>query len=223
MKIKVLSPDINESNRDFTIVEDKDSIYGKAIRFGLGAIKNVGDAAINAIITEREANGHFASFVDFLSRVDARKVNKKVLESLIKAGTMSSFGSRTFLLKNMDSLKEKFVKRTNTSDLQQGLFGEDEIKMSSSSLVLGEDVFKEDFNDEEIENFEKQLLGFSLSSKPVSEILGAFDSLATHRIDEVWDENLDIKEVTLAGVIREVRVVLTKKIYKKWLLSKLKM
>jgi DNA polymerase-3 subunit alpha len=211
MKIKVLSPDINESNRDFTIVEDKDSIYGKAIRFGLGAIKNVGDAAINAIITEREANGHFASFVDFLSRVDARKVNKKVLESLIKAGTMSSFGSRTFLLKNMDSLKEKFVKRTNNSDLQQGLFGEDEIKMSSSSLVLGEDVFKEDFNDEEIENFEKQLLGFSLSSKPVSEILGAFDSLATHRIDEVWDENLDIKEVTLAGVIREVRVVLTKK------------
>jgi len=211
MKIKVLPPDINESNRDFTIVQDKDSLSGKAIRFGLGAIKNVGDAAIGAIVGEREKNGTFASFADFLSRVDSRKVNKKVLESLIKAGAMSSFGSRTFLLNNMDSLKEKVVRKTNISDSQPGLFSDSEVKASSSSFVFGEEAFKEDFDLEEIENFEKQLLGFSLSSKPISEILGGFEDLATHKIDEVWDENLDIKDVTLAGVIREVRVIFTKK------------
>lgn len=210
MKIKVLSPDVNESNRDFTIVQDKESLSGRAIRFGLGAIKNVGDVAVNSIINEREKNGPFGSIVDFLSRVDSRKVNKKVLESLIKAGAMSSFGSRAFLLKNIDIFKEKISRKEDVSDDQQKLFSDSSFR-SSMSLSLGEEAFNEDFDPSEIEDFEKQLLGFSLSSKPISQILSGFDVLATHKINEIWDENLDLKEATLAGVIREVRVIFTRK------------
>lgn len=210
MKIKVLPPDINESNNDFTIVKDESSLNGKAIRFGLGAIKNVGEAAIGAIISERKKGGPFSSYVDFISRVDSRKVNKKVLESLIKAGAMSSFGSRTFLLANMDNLREKVVKKSGDEN-QPALFSDSEIKTTTSSINFGEEMLREEFSNEEIESFEKQLLGFSLSSKPINEILGEFETLATHKIDEIWDENLELGEVTLAGVIREIRVIFTKK------------
>lgn len=210
MKIKVLPPDINESNKDFTIVKDESSLNGKAIRFGLGAIKNVGEAAIGAIISEREKGGAFPSYIDFVSRVDSRKVNKKVLESLIKAGAMSSFGSRTFLLANMDNLREKVVKKSGDEN-QPALFSDSEIKTTTSSINFGEEMLKEEFSNEEIESFEKQLLGFSLSSKPIDEILGGVETLATHKIDEIWDENLELGEVTLAGVIREIRVIFTKK------------
>ncbi|MCX6704510.1 MAG: DNA polymerase III subunit alpha, partial [Candidatus Woesebacteria bacterium] len=109
MKIKVLPPDINESEVGFTIVPEQNSLNGKGIRFGLSAIKNVGEAAIGAILSAREGK-KFLSFADFLSKVDGRKVNKKVLESLIKVGAMSEFGSRAALLASVDSIREKVTK-----------------------------------------------------------------------------------------------------------------
>src|SRR4030042_6529388 len=91
MKIIVRAPDINTSESGFTIGEEKVSLAGKAIRFGLSAIKNVGLAAIEAILQARKLGGDFSSLIDFLHRVDTQKVNKKVLESLIKAGALDRF------------------------------------------------------------------------------------------------------------------------------------
>src|SRR4030066_621669 len=79
MKIEILPPDINESFKHFVV-------WGNQIRFGLAAVKNVGDAAIDVILTERDAGGKFQSLHDFCYRMDLRKVNRRVIESLIKCG-----------------------------------------------------------------------------------------------------------------------------------------
>ncbi len=214
MKIKVLPPDVNESGSGFSIVEDKESLSGKAIRFGLNAIKNVGQAAISAILEERNRNGKFADIYDFLSRVDNRKVNKKVLESLIKAGAMSGFGTRSYLLKNLEEIRGKISKRIMEKEGQPTLFFEDDEFSTRKVGVLGGNFAEpaiEEMVQEEIEALEKELLGFSLSSRPLSDILQGLDNLATHKISEILDETLDVTDVVLAGVIREVKVIITKK------------
>jgi len=125
--IKVLAPDINESRTDFTVVdipEDqrlpdgraKDT--GKAIRFGLSAIKNVGDSAITAILLAREA-GDFKSFTDFLYRVELSKVNKKVVESLIKVGALDRYGKRAQLLAALPIIRDNTIKIQKGKDSNQ--------------------------------------------------------------------------------------------------------
>lgn len=208
MKITILPPDINESDVDFTIVTDKESLSGKAIRFGLSAIKNVGNAAIDAILESRE-DGRFTSFASFLSRVDGRRVNKRVLESLIKVGGMSQFGSRAALLASIDTLREKTAKPRG-DDNQQGLFATDDLKKTESAEVIVNLDVKE-FEREEIESLERQLLGYSLSAKPISELVGQLEFQSTHKIFEISPDELYTDLVRVAGVITEVRVITTKK------------
>lgn len=213
MKIKVLPPNVNESESGFSIVEDKESLNRKAIRFGLDAIKNVGQAAISAILEERSKNGKFTNIYDFLSRIDNRKVNKKVLESLIKAGALSDFGTRSYLLKNLDDIRSKISKRNTEKERQPTLFSDNlksSLKVGDLDKNLTESVIEE-MVQEEIEAFEKELLGFSLSSRPLSDILQGLDNLATHKISEILDENIEVTDVVLAGVIKEVKVIITKK------------
>ena len=85
MAISILSPDVNDSYRDFRVV-------GEAIRFGLAAVKNVGDNAIEAIIEVREEGGRFGSLFDFCQRVNLKVVNRRVIESLIKCGAFDAIG-----------------------------------------------------------------------------------------------------------------------------------
>ncbi len=205
--IKVLPPDINESDVGFRIVSEKDSLEKKGIRFGLSAIKNVGKAAIEAILLARES-GKFVSLADFLARVDARKVNKKVLESLVKVGALSNFGSRAAILSSLDELRAK-VKPKSTTD-QQDLFGGE--KTTTSSLGDISKVLSNvpEFSDDELQSLERQLLGLSLSAKPVSEIIGELSNYTTHKISEISPEMLQGDLVRIAGVVTEVRVVLTK-------------
>ena len=208
MKIKVLPPDINESDTGFTIVEDKDSVSGKAIRFGLSAVKNVGGVAIDIILTARK-DGKFESLADFVSRVDGRKVNKKVLESLIKVGAMGAFGGRASLLASIDKVREKMV-RPKDDDAQPGLFAASDIKKTASSQVLFIENVQE-FPDEELQTLERQLLGFSLSAKPVSEIIGPLEFQSTHKIYEITADEVYSDLVKVAVVLTEVRVIVTKK------------
>ncbi|HET7099178.1 MAG TPA: DNA polymerase III subunit alpha [Patescibacteria group bacterium] len=208
MKIKILPPDINESDIDFTIVNDKESLDGKAIRFGLSAIKNVGDAAIDAILESRE-DGMFTSFASFLGRVDGRRVNKRVLESLIKVGGMSAFGNRAALLNSIDILREKTVKPKG-DDNQQGLFATDDLKKSESASVIVIPDLPE-LERSEIEALERQLLGYSLSAKPIGELVGELEFKSTHKINEISPEERYTDLVRVAGVITEVRVITTKK------------
>lgn len=208
MEIKVLPPDIDESDIGFTIVEDKDSRDGKAIRFGLSAIKNVGEAAISSILSSRES-GKFESFADFLGRTDSRKINKKVLESLIKVGAMSKFGGRATLLSAMDSIREKVVKPKG-DDLQQGLFATGELKKTEAAAVITIANIDE-FPDEELESLERQLLGFSLSAKPISEIIGSLIFESTHKINEIMTSEVHLGVVKVAAIVAGVRVITTKK------------
>ena len=196
MKIEVLAPDINRSAAGFTI-------EGNAIRFGLGAIKNVGVAAIEAILTGRKDHG-FASFADFLARVDSRKVNKKVLESLIKAGALASFGNRATLLSVMNEVRAK-AGRPNSLKGQQGLFVKEETLPTHFSFNQIEELAEG-----EIESLERQLLGLSLSAKPITEILGPLERRATHKIFEISAEMSVGENVKVAGVVREIRTIITK-------------
>ena len=211
MGIKVLPPDINQSDIDFSISEDSQSLEGKAIRFGLSAIKNVGKVAIEVILEARES-GFFQSFSDFINRVDARKVNKKVLESLIKVGAMEEFGKKTALLNAIDVIKTKLSKPQENNG-QSGLFSEeDESKISAfvsdSSLI---DNTVDDFTDEEREVYERQLLGFSISAKPINELLDPLEAETTHKIFELSPEDQKGKTVKIGAIIREARVILTRK------------
>lgn len=208
MKIKVLPPDINESDVGFTIVLDKDSRDGRAIRFGLSAIKNVGEAAIGAILSSRK-EGKFTSFADFLGKTDSRKINKKVLESLIKVGALSQFGSRAALISAMDTIRDKVVKPKG-DDNQQGLFAGSELKKTEAATVITVANIQE-FPDEELESLERQLLGFSLSAKPISEIIGSLTVQSTHKIYEIMTSEVHTGNVKVAAVVAGVRVITTKK------------
>lgn len=206
--IKVLPPDINESDVGFTITRQKDSLEGQAIRFGLSAIKNVGVAAIEAILSAR-SNGNFTSFADFLGRVDARRVNKKVLESLIKVGAMGQFGGRSTLLASIDRIREKVVKPKG-DDPQPGLFATGELKKTEAASVITIESIQE-FGEDELQSLERQLLGFSLSAKPISEIVGPLEFQSTHKIFEISPTEFYPDLVRIAGVVTEVRIILTKK------------
>jgi len=204
MGIDVLVPDINESELDF-------AIKNGAIRFGFSAIKNVGNIAIEKILEARDS-GEFKSFMDFINRVDGRKVNKRVLESLIKVGAMDKFGKRTALLAAIDVVKAKLSKPKDNNG-QSGLFSlEEEEKVSafvSDSNIIDNSI--DDYTDEDRENFERDLLGFSISAKPINELLDPMDSEITCKIMDIDPEELKGTEVKIAVVIREARVILTKK------------
>ena len=99
--IPILPPDVNESQKNFNVVD-------KSIRFGLAAIKNVGVGAVESIIVSRETDGAFSSFLDFCSRIDLQKVNKRVLEGLIKVGAFDSIKAiRAQLMAGMDQVTEE--------------------------------------------------------------------------------------------------------------------
>lgn len=210
MGIKVLPPDINESDIGFKVINMEDSLEGQAIRFGLSAVKNVGKAAIEAIL-EARASENFTSFSDFLKRTDARRVNKKVLESLIKVGAMSAFGKRASVLASIDDMRAKVIKK-NKDESQQGLFGDEAMKKTAPSEIS--DVLLQqipEFSEEEIENLERELLGFSVTGKPIVEVLAPFAFSATHKVGDLTLDSVGQEKIKIAGVLREVRVILTKK------------
>ena len=124
----ILPPDVNESDKSFTIVDDK-------IRFGLSGVKNVGDAALDSILNVRRESGPFTSFLHFCSLVDSRKVNKKVVESLGKAGCFDSMGlNRSHLLAMVRDKWDRLQKKNGGNSLQMDMFG------SASGVVVEEPI-----------------------------------------------------------------------------------
>ncbi len=199
LKIKVLSPDINKSKSDF-IIENKVDI-----RFGLSAIKNVGEAAIRNIV-EARLNGPFKDFSDFLSRADLSVINKKTVESLIKAGAMDSFGNRATLLISYSDLIEKVGKRKKDKNQgQSSMFSdtEDETEEKQTSEV-------EDFSDTEKLAFEKEFLGIYLTSHPQMDNLLSIKSVVSHEL-ELLEEESEGARVVVGGIIETTRRIFTKK------------
>ncbi|OGH02468.1 MAG: DNA polymerase III subunit alpha [Candidatus Levybacteria bacterium RIFCSPHIGHO2_01_FULL_37_17] len=202
LKVEVRVPDINLSESDFSIES------GNSIRFGLSAIKNVGDAAIKEIIEQRNKN-LFTNFEDFCSRIDLSTVNKKTIESLIKAGSMDKFGNRAKLLMVYPELVEKAnKKKKNASDGQESLFGEDNaFETFTSSPSSGEIA---DFSTNEKLSFEKEFLGFYLTAHPQADNLIKIKKDITHEIS-VLEEEPESSNVVVGGIIETVRRIFTKK------------
>ncbi len=161
MGIQILPPEVNFSGIQFTVV-------GETIRFGLAAIKNVGEAAIQSILATRSVKGRFTSLVNFCARVDTRLVNRRVLESLIKAGVFDSLGqSRAQLLASVDAAME--AGQRHQRDRQQGQcsffdlmpHGEGAPEPAISAPI-------EEWEPEQLLAYEKEVLGFYLSGHPLN-------------------------------------------------------
>ncbi len=199
MKIPVLPPDINKSDTKF-------SIDGTSIRFGLSAIKNVGEVAVNLILQSR-ATAEFKSLTDFCLRVDSGKVNKKILESLIKAGALDQFGRRSAMLSALDRIREMGTSIAKLkSSGQSSLFSEDEKDNIKTDLLpqIAE------FEKSQKLAMEKELLGFYLTEHPHSEKLALMGESVTHRLSQLYSENLNGQRVTIGGIVETCRNVVTK-------------
>ncbi len=207
MKIILFPPDINASKKNFSIEPNDESLNKQAIRFGFTAIKNVGTAAIEAIIEARKA-GPFKSFTDFLLRVDARKVNKKVLECLIKIGCFSTFANRATLLTHMEEIRTKLQKFDADEKGQDNLFA----ALNDQAHKDVKDTFakEEEYPQAELLSFEKELLGFYLTEHPMASALKAVAKSATKTISELdVSVHRDIV-IWLGGIVTSWRTVVTK-------------
>ncbi|OGH24879.1 MAG: DNA polymerase III subunit alpha [Candidatus Levybacteria bacterium RIFCSPLOWO2_01_FULL_39_24] len=201
LKVTILPPDINKSHSDFSI-ENKINI-----RFGLTAIKNVGVAAIKSILDARK-DEKFKSFGDFCFRVDLGPVNKKTIESLIKAGAMDTFGNRASLLMYYPEIVDKaHKKRKQEKEGQTSLFNEkDGVKTEDKSF----DNSVDDFSPNEKLAFEKEFLGLYLTSHPQLDNLIYVKSAISHEIEHLPEEKEGAK-IKIGGIIESIRRIFTKK------------
>jgi len=199
MKIIVLPPDINKSDDDF-------KIEGDSIRFGLSAVKNVGAAAIDSILTARK-NALFTSLKDFLYRVDLRKVNKKTVESLIKAGTLDLFGNRAALLVYYPTALQEINRVKNeVLEGQFGLFS----SYSAKQIFIDSLPKVEDFSEEEKFTMEREMLGFSIGKNPLTQYKKIIEQKITKKIGEISQEDVGEQHI-IAGSINRIKKITTKK------------
>lgn len=199
MEIKVLTPDINASIHDFSIEEGN-------IRFGLSAIKNVGGAAIESIMEARK-NGPFAGFKDFLYRVDLRKVNKRTVESLVKAGAFTAFGTAATLLHYYPQISKDIM-----DSKQESSKGQFSLFLQSSEVQTQKDNFEPhtEYPDDELITMEKEVIGFLISKNPLTKFKRIIDEKSTKKIGEVTKEDIN-KTHMLVGVISSKKIIRTKK------------
>ncbi|MBQ8460568.1 DNA polymerase III subunit alpha [bacterium] len=202
--IKVLPPDINHSLASFT--PDGDNI-----RFGLASIKQVGEGVIEDIIKEREQNGEFKSIYDYIKRVDVKCTNKRTLEGLIKAGAFSTIEkSRKQLMENLDYICATASKEAKQKESGQGslfdMLGNSEEIDSAKFNLAGTD---EEYDARQIQLFEKEFLGFYVTSHPLSTIRDKLPFLMTHKISELPNIPND-KVVTICGLVSATKQIPTK-------------
>lgn len=199
LQIPVLPPDIVQSEYSFTI-------ENTSIRFGLSAIKNVGIAAIDSIIGARSAK-KFSGLLDFLQRVDVRKVNKKTVESLIKAGVFDSFGKRAALLSYYPKALEEVVRtKKNQPDGQFNLFGVDE----PAAEVKDDLPDIAEFEESELLSMEREVIGFSITKNPLQQYKAIIGKKVQKKIGELTQDDVG-KSYIIAGNISRVKQVVTKK------------
>lgn len=202
IKISILPPSLNSSSSEFSIEDNT------KIRFGLSAIKNVGTAAISTILEARK-NGNFKSLRDFCERVDLSKVNKKTMESFIKAGAMDEYGKRAALLAIYPDIVDKISRDQKNRDRNQvGLF-DDDPKPAKSSYEVQIDNHIDEFSDKEKLLFEKELLGFFLTDHPLNQELDSLFRRTSHTIAQLAEEK-EGSRIKVGGILSMVKKILTR-------------
>ncbi|MEJ2008724.1 MAG: DNA polymerase III subunit alpha [Acidobacteriota bacterium] len=197
MGIDILPPDINSSDRTFTP-------SGRQIRFGLTAIKNVGDAAIVSVLEARNKLGRFDNIFQFCENVDLRLLNKRVIESLIKSGAADSLGARrTQLLAVLDRAMEWGQRQQRIAQSgQHGLFGAGDESAVAAPVELP-DV--PGFSESERLAGEKELLGFYVTGHPLEKYLPRLREMTQNNSSTI-DELLNDAPITLGGILTNLRV-----------------
>jgi len=207
MRIQVLPPDVNESFDNFTLVPPS------SIRFGMAAVKNVGHNVVAEIVAERKLNGTYKNMADFLTRLSPKAgqstiVNKKSLESLIRAGAFDALASRKDLLDKIEDLLEFSKESKKTKNLgQTSLFGEEPVPQKNQLLFSTGNGEKRKLLQEEIQ-WEKELLGMYISDHPLNDHK-EFLRQHTIQIKDLIKEKKDSK-VKVAGVIIKITKFITK-------------
>ncbi|MBW1739504.1 MAG: DNA polymerase III subunit alpha [Deltaproteobacteria bacterium] len=194
--IEILPPDINQSDMNFTVIDGK-------IRFGLAAVKNVGHGAIESILEVREQGGPFKSLFDFCERIDHRKVNRRVIESLIKAGAFDSTGARRSQM--MSVLEEVLdIGQKVQKDRINGQFSLFET-MSNHETIYPPFPKIEEWSEGELLNYEKECLGFFITGHPLAQyepILGKFANTDTLKLQDLSDGQV----VRIGGIVRKYKL-----------------
>lgn len=197
--IQILPPDINESLANFTVVGE-----GK-IRFGLAAVKNVGEGAIEEILARRRES-RFRNIFDLAERVDLRVVNKRVFESLIKAGAFDGIHpNRAQLLTSLEEILISFSKRKKTKTSQISLFG----GQNSLSEAYPELKEVQELPRQELLNMEKEMLGFYVSDHPLRDITFRYPQIITIPIGRIGNIK-QVVRIKILGVVSAFRKIVTK-------------
>jgi DNA polymerase-3 subunit alpha len=203
MGIEILPPDINASEFNFTESDGN-------IQFGLSAIKNVGEGAVQAIIESRKKRVKFSSPFDIFKDVDSKAVNRKVIESLIKSGSLDSLGwKRSQLFHLIDKMIDYAhdLQKMKTSK-QTSLFGQGQVDPPE---VPGEIMAMREWDEQLFLSYEKDALGFYITGHPLEQFGKNLKRLTSHFIGEV-DENNNFKgEIRVAGIIASIKPLKTKK------------
>ncbi|MDT8298143.1 MAG: DNA polymerase III subunit alpha, partial [Spirochaetaceae bacterium] len=200
--IEILPPDINLSDKEFTVSDGK-------VVYGLMGIKGMGQAAAEAVITAREEKGFFEDFPNFLERTDLKAFNKKVLETSIQAGLFDSIESRNraTLLHNLEAVLESAVKKKEDEAV-----GQTSLFMDAAEEVQADLSWEEvdGWSDAELLRLEKEHLGFYVSGHPLDSFRSAWEKTVNLDISKIERSSSD-KPYTMMGMIRNVRTLITRK------------
>ena len=203
MGIKILPPDINESDFNFVVVDGN-------IRFGLSAVKNVGEQAVRTLLRAREMRGKFTSPFDISREADSKVVNRKVLESLIKAGAFDSLGWRRsqlfHLVDKMIGYSHEIQKAKSSK--QNLLFGKSHFE---SPAIPAEVKEMREWDESLLLSYEKDALGFYITGHPLAQFGNRLKKLASHSINQLDEERDFNSEIRVAGIISSLKPLKTKK------------
>jgi len=210
MSIPILPPDVNYSALDFDIQKQKDGRRG--IRFGMVAVKNAGAVPLQHIVDAREKGGPFADLEDFCRRVDLRQVQKRTLESLIKVGAMREFGTRAQLLSALERMMSFSTNHHQAEEVGQiSMFGASGGGVADEMLNNLPDIVE--VSDRAMLDWEKELLGLYVTSRPADKLINELAQAGTAEIfvlKEVGDA-ANGKQVRVAGEVTNLRVIPTKR------------
>jgi len=205
MGIQILPPEINKSHENFRVETST------SIRFGLKGLKNVGDAAIRSMLQAREKSGEFIDYSDFITRIDLSKVNKAVLESLIKSGAMDPFKiTRRALFDSVEEIiKQASIIEKNKNQNQRVLFSKDE---AGARIVISSEILKQpEWSEIEITQGEKEITGIYISHNPVEKYRNEIRKVSNSTISQIEANEFKGELVRLGGVITQFKQRKSKK------------
>ena len=217
MGIEILKPNINESETKFTVANNK-------IRFGLGSIKNVGIAVVDSIVAERNRNGNFESFTSFCERVKNESVNKKCIESLIKAGAFDELGkNRATLLASFETILDTINNENrNKMENQVSMFDIMEENQEDVEIQKYSFIEKDEMDTKELLSLEKEMIGVYISGHPLDKIKHSIEKISNFSTLDMIKMNEEIEEygvskkfkdgqnVKIVGIISKVNKKFTR-------------